>query len=765
MSDKKFLFYTFLFSGLLLFAFNIQPIIYFATSNVVPGWDGASHQALGELYSKNIFPSVWGWASQWYLGMPFPQFYPPAFYFFVALFAHLFFWIPYDIIFRTFVLTTFFIVPGAIAWCGLRLSQDREVAFLSALLSTLFLSYYNNEIGYGVNALSTLNTGLFANTLGFLFLVAWVRSFFNDPEMSTKRMGSAIWLSLIFLSDVHLVFPAIILLIVRFRFDMGDAAVLQDYTLLKKIIFNYFLYALLSLGMTSFWLLPMFVHYDYFSSVVMPITKNDWIHILILFFYLPSLVAGGLYMGVIKKQRPIVILSTGIIILYFVVAIGSLIFSLGCSLPFHFIRWFSSILYLSPIIYAYFLVHLLRHRINKWCGLILFSMLIIISINQINVPYEDKLPGIYFNADIECFDQLIHYMKSIPPGLVLVEADYNNSTPRQFAIDARLGINSVRTIFSNIRESAMSGLYLVPVRNLFSKDLESWGVTSFLSRERSFIYKISIKKKLAIAHYFGVRYIIASSEGTLDMLKKSKSIHMLNSIGPFKIFDIGPTPPTNEIKQLKTAPIALFAPLGLHHRKINDLSFSRFSEEWLKNFDPNIVYVMPKTLSLEHNPVFDFSGNAVLISYTYKNLNSALDELERFSTKGTLIIFDHKDELCNTLKERHIKNIIYMPVPDEDHPLPSLYVDVQNILKNKILLQKQQMPDQITPHLLLIKQSYFPEWKAVDGSALYLASPSFIMAVSGNDHIKINFTTPFSVYISYAISLLSLLLVIGLTKL
>src|SRR5438094_259764 len=56
----------------------------------IGSFDGMSHLAIGEYYAKHIFPKTWGWVPYWFAGMPFPNFYPPLFYFLTALLYNVF---------------------------------------------------------------------------------------------------------------------------------------------------------------------------------------------------------------------------------------------------------------------------------------------------------------------------------------------------------------------------------------------------------------------------------------------------------------------------------------------------------------------------------------------------------------------------------------------------------------------------------------------------------------------------------------------------
>jgi hypothetical protein len=51
-------------------------------------WDGTGHYAIAQIYDASIFPDTFGWTHAYFAGMPFPNFYPPLFYWGVGFLHH-----------------------------------------------------------------------------------------------------------------------------------------------------------------------------------------------------------------------------------------------------------------------------------------------------------------------------------------------------------------------------------------------------------------------------------------------------------------------------------------------------------------------------------------------------------------------------------------------------------------------------------------------------------------------------------------------------
>src|SRR5512145_2110484 len=50
--------------------------------------DGSGHFAIAQIYEQQIFPDTFGWTKAYFAGMPFPNFYPPLFFWLVSLLHH-----------------------------------------------------------------------------------------------------------------------------------------------------------------------------------------------------------------------------------------------------------------------------------------------------------------------------------------------------------------------------------------------------------------------------------------------------------------------------------------------------------------------------------------------------------------------------------------------------------------------------------------------------------------------------------------------------
>ena len=183
------------FFATLTFLLNFRHISTYWNLPIVGGWDGAGHAAVGEYYAKHIFPSTWGWIPNWFGGMPFPQFYPPLFFFFVALLSKIFYFFSYTNIFKAFVILLQIILSGILAWVTKNITKSNVAGWIGGIICLIFSSAeYFGVTSYGITISSTFNNGFLAQLLGFIFLLFWINYFLIVEENIPARYLSILFL-------------------------------------------------------------------------------------------------------------------------------------------------------------------------------------------------------------------------------------------------------------------------------------------------------------------------------------------------------------------------------------------------------------------------------------------------------------------------------------------------------------------------------------------------------------------------------------------
>ena len=91
----------------------------FWTNDAIGGADGSGHVAALHLYALHVYPDIQGWLPEFFGGMPFPIYYPPLFYWCVALLqrTHLF---SFTTGFKLVLTLPVLLMPAAVCcWAGI----------------------------------------------------------------------------------------------------------------------------------------------------------------------------------------------------------------------------------------------------------------------------------------------------------------------------------------------------------------------------------------------------------------------------------------------------------------------------------------------------------------------------------------------------------------------------------------------------------------------------------------------------------------------
>src|SRR6266851_9858195 len=139
------------------------------------GWNASGHYANALIYAKDVFPDTFGWTKAYFFGMPFPNSYPPFFYYCVAILNRLF-GVPLDTSFKLVVALPVLSVPSLLAVFSFRFCSDRRTsALLTGLLAAFLLAdprlSGSMNSPSGIDYLSVFLMGQCTQAFGFVFLL------------------------------------------------------------------------------------------------------------------------------------------------------------------------------------------------------------------------------------------------------------------------------------------------------------------------------------------------------------------------------------------------------------------------------------------------------------------------------------------------------------------------------------------------------------------------------------------------------------------
>lgn len=239
-------------------------------ADVPRAWDGTGHYGIAQIYTQLIFPDTFGWTNAHLGGMPFPNFYPPLFFWCVALLAktQLFSFLG---AFKLMVVLPLLLTPAALWFFAWSLSgRDYRVAFWSAFVGLYPLTSprFGGQMQWasGLDYFSTLSIGMYTQPLGFVLLLAWYGVYVEAHRRRTLFMLSSVLLALAVLANYLNVIIATIIVAATLVVDVVRLLRNRTDTDARRYLLAHFFSPIISLALTLFWVVPLLTAYDYFVT-------------------------------------------------------------------------------------------------------------------------------------------------------------------------------------------------------------------------------------------------------------------------------------------------------------------------------------------------------------------------------------------------------------------------------------------------------------------------------------------------------------------
>lgn len=741
---------------------------------IIGGWDGTSHAAIGEYYSRYIFPKTWGWIPYWFNGMPFPQFYPPLFYFLLALLAK-FLPLSYTTLLKGMLTGLTLSLPVLLSWITYRYTCNRYAAFAAGLTTVFNLSFDSYGDKFGIALGGTFRDGLFTQLLGFICLLLWFNLLLQVESSQRARYGSGILLFCTLLSNVHIVPVAATL--------WSTTAIFRGSRLIRN--FNQkdvMPWGRLYVGLwvlpclcAAFWYLPMLCHFEYVATMALA-SPNMQLVLRLWMGYLGMIGIASL-MSIVKKDHIIQIIVAACLGILTVSGIQSK--NWLPSLPLQPFRFLAVFYFLSPILIGYVIGNLTAWFTRSSLKILACGIMLLPIAGNL---YQHKISyfGFYHDYEREQIKQIIQYMQGkLEATNVEVYTPY--AQPSHFVLNALLGKNGVHTSYIVFREAAIGSIFQTPLRNSLSHDKEAWGIDTFLAYDGEFLSQ-DIDKHLDRAKFMGMKYFLAASPAMVKMFINHPRTELLRDFGVWKLFQLRESVAWAEV--LHYEPVAFFGDVNFKKRNVFDYDFVRFQEELFFQgiFDPLLVRPV--------NPYLDMSSDwhrfklAIIADYRYRSLEQAYANLEAYSRSHPLLCIASDDPLFTRLLQLDASHQIYSfpHLTDQQEDLQPLrtqlksifdlierlkvpiagaqnqHVQKVNITNNQIEVVLSRQTEQELP--ILIKVNYFPAWRRSDENApLYMATPTFILSYTRQD-MTLTFVPDYPTIIGFIISGLTFLFII-----
>jgi hypothetical protein len=239
-------------------------------SGIPRAWDGTGHYGIAQIYAQSIFPDTFGWTNAYLGGMPFPNFYPPLFFWGVALLARMQLF-SFLAAFKLMVVLPLLLIPAALWFCAWSLSgRDHRVAFWSALVGLYPLTSprFGGHMQWssGLDYFSTLSIGMYTQPLGFVLLLVWYAIYVEANRRRSRFLFSSVLLALAVLANYLNVIIATIIVAATLLVDLVRLFRNRADADARRLLLAHFFSPIVSLALTLFWVVPMLSAYDYFVT-------------------------------------------------------------------------------------------------------------------------------------------------------------------------------------------------------------------------------------------------------------------------------------------------------------------------------------------------------------------------------------------------------------------------------------------------------------------------------------------------------------------
>ncbi|MEN3334769.1 MAG: hypothetical protein V7641_4134 [Blastocatellia bacterium] len=624
-------------------------------------WDGTGHYGLAQIYNQAIFPDTFGWTHAYFGGMPFPNFYPPLFYWLIALLAHTRL-LSFNAAFKLMIAVPVLLLPAAVWLIAWSVSDHNRTVALAAALAVipLLIDYRFGQIGLSYH--STFLIGLYTQPLGFVLLAAWIAVYLHERATRWRFIAAALLLGLTALANFFNAITASLFVTAVLVQDLVKwRAVEPEKRKAARRVFVIHLAApLVALCLTLFWLAPMASQYDYFVTrpqavplgEMIPAATWLWCALALAGTFCwqrqPSpamrlflavcltLAAGIVFAAVAPRWFPLQAPRFAATVnLLFAVPVGHLFVAAFRRLT-HWTR--------EAATRKTALLDRLRHSnlISRWTTAPIANVIAIAL--TFGVFTSIKKPSykwsFYATEDSERIDGVLRFAVAHRDGRYVVEVpdfNYGAAALDSRALNSYLGAQGNEAVTVVFREASANALFCNPLVMAFSKYPDNFGISSVLANDLDFIEQ-PLARHIERARAMGIKYfVIVSPEIKSRLAREPQGKAVYDSEGGWTIFALqGKLPP--RVSRLAYRPALVVSDFTFKLRRDNDLDFIRLAEEQFADGWFDVRLARSPEPKIDRLQQLDEFAALILISYACDDEDAALERLRSFAANRPLIL-------------------------------------------------------------------------------------------------------------------------------
>lgn len=658
-------------------------------------WDGTGHYALAQIYVQFGFPSTFGWTHAFFGGLPFPNFYPPLFYWLIALldYTHLF---SLPTAFKIVLVIPVSLVPAAIWMMAWKVTGKNWRAATAAALVILPLlvdqRFFNSTGLMGLNYPSTFLLGMYSQPLGFVLLIAWYVLYSSRRIFRLWGFAlSSILLALALLANFFGATTAALLVVTTVAHD-ALKLIREDDAITRRQLWRTLAaraFSPIVAGcLASFWVAPLAASYDYFVTRPHSIPLNMLVPAVMWGWY--GLAAAGV---VIWLRRPTPqmwpYLATCLTLA------GGVFFAAAFSprwFPLHPPRLITTLNFLLAVpagIAASAVLQQIFQRVwrrpspqrqhstsrirsqrkqitnagslqSRPFGMIAVTILgsigILIAVSWIT-PSDYSL-AFYPDGHNERIDPVLRFAEHHRDGRYLVEvppfSDVESALDAR-AINSYLGAQGNEAVSLFFREAAPNVLFFNPLVNALSTQPDAFGISSVLTADRDFAQQ-PLARHIERARFAGIRYLVMTTPTMKNRLDSEIAVEARHDLGPWSVFDIGKGAyqegQLTGARTLAYQPALVIGDFSFKLRRREEYDFVRFAEEQFGDNWFDVLLARSPESRIDRLTSLDNFGAVVVDTYAYDDEARAFELLRDYAQRRKLVLLASDSSLFRRISDQ-----------------------------------------------------------------------------------------------------------------
>lgn len=722
-----------------------------------PGsWDGTAHYAVASLYAKSTFPAVTGWMPEFFGGMPFPNFYPPLFYFLVALLSELGF--APATAFALIQIASCLAVVVLVYACSHRLSKSRAASLLAAAVAIVYMVDTDAFTRFGVSHSATFGVGLSSHVVSFALLLGFYYFFLDLGKTRRSLIASSLLLASIALSNVHVIWNAMFLFAAHFAARVIAA---PDRAQRIAVVKTHLSVGAAAVALSAVWTLPMLAHLSWLATTALdPVSPG------VVLWSLLAPIAAVIAAAVIargRRDREALALSLCLlaILAFCILPLNRLVNSValqpGRSMP--------AVYFFSPMLLAY----AFAFAPQRWRLPVRTALVAVVAVLALRTQPADA-PPIVTSHDYREFQTALSQLPQQPgDGRALVELGAGHAA---FAMQGLAGLRGAEAITINFREASPSAYFTVPLRNRYSESGESFGIFFNVTTERLLIGSTAERERARLELY-DVRQLVVHSPRAKALAENLDGSRRITPRGPWEVYRFDTRTPGSAVVPHRE-PILVFSHMQLKGRDAEQIDFLRLNEERFVRGELDSPLVLSRSGRLDREPDASNFRVAVLLDYDYSDRERAFLQISAIAERGAVIAIDSDDPLARRISRLpHVQLVPRSPSAADTlsallDRIAAAELDAETGARvtrtkwtgNRLEIELDRSSQRPIP--VWIRVNYFPSWTSAGGEPLYVATPVFMLAWTDDSQLTIEFSRRWPELAGDALSIIGLLALIAI---